>query len=237
MVNKLNTSDSVRGLGDHAAAVARSRLGGGVPLRRMTMTLQSWWPSAVLMLCPAMLAAQVTVPPELEHLQTPQLTERPPESMLVVEAGGDPRVVGGTAFGLLFQLYYQMPETVKGPAQPAPRARWPVALAQPRSEWIGHYALPVPETVRALPAHTAPDGVRASLTIWEYGTVVEVLHIGPYEREAPTVQRLRDFVEARGYVLATEHEEEYIQGPTMTGPRDPTQYLTILRYRVTKVLR
>ena len=188
--------------------------------------------SAILILWPAMLAAQgTTVPPEFEHLRTAQLTTRPSEQMLVVEAHGDPRVVGGAAFGLLFQLYYQIPETVKGPQQPAPRARWPVPLARPRSEWVGLYALPVPDTVRSLPAHTVPEGLQVSLTTWEYGTVVEILHIGPYEQEAPKLQLLRDFARAQGYLLATEHEEEYIRGPTMAGPGDPTQYLTILRYR------
>jgi hypothetical protein len=49
------------------------------------------------------------------------------------------------------------------------------------------------------------------------------------------LQRLRDFVQTEGYALVEEHEEEYIRGPTMAGPGDPAQYLTILRYRVTRL--
>ena len=188
----------------------------------------------VMLLSPTLLWAQAGIPPELEHLRTPQLTDRPAQRMLVVEGRGDPRVMGGMAFGLLFQLYYQIPETPKGPSQPAPRARWPVALTRPRSEWIGLYALPVPETVEAVPSGPVPQDLTVSLTTWEYGRVVEVLHVGPYSEEGPTVERLRAFAESRGYVLAAEHEEEYIRGPTMSGPGDPTQYLTILRYRVTR---
>ena len=74
------------------------------------------------------------------------------------------------------------------------------------------------------------------LTTWEYGEVAEVLHIGPYDREEPTLQRLREFVQVEGYALVEEHEEEYIRGPTMAGPGDPEQYLTILRYRVVRLL-
>jgi hypothetical protein len=178
--------------------------------------------------------AQIAIPPELEHLRTPQLSTRPAEKMLVVEASGDPRTVGATAFGLLFQLYYRIPETPKGPLQAAPRARWPVAFDQPRSEWTGLYALPVPESVSVLPEHTAPPGLEAILTTWDYGEVVEALHIGPYDREEPTLQLLRHFAQDKGYVLGEVHEEEYIRGPTMAGPGDPEQYITILRYRVVK---
>jgi hypothetical protein len=176
--------------------------------------------------------AQTDIPAELEQLRTPRISTRAAEKVLVVEAKGDPRTVGGRAFGLLFQLYYQIPETPKGPAQAAPRARWPVDFEQPRSEWIGLYALPVPEQVSSLPEHTAPPGLVVKLTEWEYGEVAEVLHVGPYNREEPTLKRLREFVQAQGFVLTGEHEEEYIRGPTMSGPGDPEQYLTILRYRV-----
>jgi hypothetical protein len=190
--------------------------------------------AGALVVSAARLLGQEPIPPQFAHLTSPQLVTRPAERMLVVEARGDPRLVGGRAFGLLFQLYYQIPETPKGPQPSAPRARWPVAFDQPREQWIGLYALPIPEAVTTLPAHTAPEGLRAVIGTWEYGPTVEVLHVGPYDQEAPTVQRLQEFAEANGYLLSAEHEEEYIRGPTMAGPGDPARYLTILRYRVTK---
>jgi len=179
-------------------------------------------------------SAQTEIPPELEALREGRITERPAENMLVVEATGDPAIMGGQAFGLLFQLYYGIPETPKGQQQVIPRARWPVDLEQPRSEWIGLYALPVPESVTELPAHEAPPGFEAKLTTWDYGDVGEILHVGPYDREQPTVERLRELAEARGFTLVDGHEEEYYRGPTMSGPGDPESYLTVLRYRVKK---
>jgi len=176
--------------------------------------------------------AQIPVPQELEHLRNPRIAERPSEKMLVVEAKGDPQSVGATAFGLLFQLYYRIPETPKGPQQAAPRARWPIDFDEPRTEWVGLYALPVPDAVTAVPEHQAPPGLHAVLSVWEYGEVAEILHIGPYDREAPTIERLTAYVESSGYVLVGEHEEEYIRGPTVTGPGIPDEYITILRYRV-----
>ena len=190
--------------------------------------------SAILLSTSSLLLAQITIPAELEPLREARISTRPAERMLVVEATGDPRTVGAAAFGLLFQLYYQIPETPKGPEQPAPRARWPSGLDLPRSEWKGLYALPVPDSVTALPEHTPPTGLKAKLTQWDYGEVTEVLHIGPYDREEPALRLLEQVAEDSGYRLDEEHEEEYIRGPTMSGPGDPEKYLTILRYRVVK---
>ena len=192
------------------------------------------WCAAGLTMLANPLAAQTEIPPELEVLEEARITERPAESMLVVEAMGDPTVMGGQAFGLLLQLYYRLPETPKGPQQAAPRARWPADLLQPRSQWIGLYALPVPESVSELPEYTAPAGFEARLATWDYGDVAEILHVGPYDREQPSLERLKQLVEAEGFVLVGGHEEEYIRGPTMSGPGDPEHYLTILRYRITK---
>ena len=116
---------------------------------------------------------------------------------------------------------------------PAARARWQDGLDEiPRGDWIGRYALPVPEAVESLPEHEPPGGVTASITTWEYGTIAEILHIGRYDAEKPTVERLKAFVEAEGYETFGGHEEEYVVGPTMAGPGNPDEYRTILRYRV-----
>jgi hypothetical protein len=190
----------------------------------------------VLMLAVALLpfTAQGFRPRQFEELKTPRITTKKNQKMLVVEAKGDPNVIGGKAFGLLFQLYYSIRETTKGPQQAAPCARWP-DLNAPKSEWTGVYGLPVPETVTELPAHQAQEGLKASLTTWEYGEVAEILHVGPYDREEPTMKRLMEFVKEQGYITVDGHEEEYIKGPTMSGRGNPEEYMTIIRYRVRKV--
>ena len=169
---------------------------------------------------------------QFEHLQKPKISTLPDQKMLVVEAKGDPNVVGGKAFGLLFQLYFRMKETPKGPNLPAPRARWPVAWDTAKSEWKGLYGLPVPETITELPVYEEQSGLKASLTTWKYGEVAEILHVGPYDKEEPTLKRLTDFISEQGYTIAGDHEEEYIKGPSMSGPGDPEKYITILRYQV-----
>lgn len=177
-------------------------------------------------------AAQDPALAQVEHLREPRISARPDEWMLVVTARGDPNTVGAAAFGLVFQLYFSIPETPKGAGLEFPRARWPESLDEPKTDWVGRYALPVPRTVTGLPAHQASPDLVASLEEWEYGEVAEILHIGPYTEEAPTLERLREFVRAAGYVTEGGHEEVYVRGPTMTGPGDPQRYLTILRYLV-----
>jgi hypothetical protein len=171
---------------------------------------------------------------QFEHLKQPQISTMPAQKMVVVEAKGDPNVVGQKAFGLLFSIYYKVKDAPKSLTLPAPRARWPVSLETPKSEWLGLYALPVPETTMELPQYEAQPGLTVSLTTWEYGEVAEILHLGPYDQEQPTTQRLMDFINAQGYAIVGPHEEEYIKGPTMFSKGDPANYATIIRYRVRK---
>lgn len=171
---------------------------------------------------------------QFDNLKEPKISTKKSRNMLVVEAKGDPNIIGRKAFGLLFQLYYSMKDTPKGPTQVLPRARWPISLSDPKSTWMGLYALPVPESISELPKYEEQEGLKASLVMWEYGEVAEILHIGPYDKEEPTIMRLKNFIKTKGYVITGDHEEEYIKGPTMYGKGDPEKYKTIIRYRVKK---
>ena len=190
--------------------------------------------AAMILASPGFLLAQDSSPAGFEYLQHPGISNLPNQKMLVVEIKGDPNVVGSKAFGLLFQVYYSMKETPQGRVPAIPRARWPASLDTAKAEWTGRYALPVPENVTNLPPYQADKDLKVSLTQWEYGEVAELLHVGPYSKEAPTLRRLNDFIKQQGYVTIGGHEEEYIKGPGMNGGGDPEKYLTILRYRVKK---
>jgi hypothetical protein len=104
------------------------------------------------------------------------------------------------------------------------RARWPKPLDTPRAEWVGIWALPVPDDTLAV-SQTTPD-VDVTIEDWDYGTVAQVLHTGPYTAESVTVDRLRAFVSAQGYEIAGPHEEEYLTRPTAKVPR------VIIRYQI-----
>jgi hypothetical protein len=174
-------------------------------------------------------------PAQFEYLKEPQVRVAADQKVLQVEAKGEPGTVGGEAFGLLFKTYFKLKGVPKGPQQPAPRARWPLALNTPKEQWIGRYAMPLPESVDALPAQaTAASGLRVEITTWPYGEVAEILHVGSYDTEEPTIRTLMQFIKDHGYEIVGEHEEEYIKGPGMFSKGDPQKYLTIIRYRVKK---
>lgn len=163
------------------------------------------------------------------HLKQPQISEMKSQRMIEVRLKGDPSAVSGKGIGQLYGVFYQLKDNrIK---QAAPRARWPVSLETDKSDWVGVFGLPVSETVTEVPAQKS--GPKVSLTTWEYGTVAEILHIGPYSSELPTIGKLKQYIKENGYEIIGDHEEEYLKGPGFL-PVNPKDYLTIIRYRVKK---
>jgi hypothetical protein len=160
-----------------------------------------------------------------EKLKDPQIRKMPDKvKMLVVEKKGDPNVVAGMAFSTLFSTFFEQPGVKMAP----PRARWLNQPSDPRNEWVGLYALPLPESVETLRSQV--EGVK--IDYWEYGEVAEILHAGAYSEETPTIEKLFAFIAEQGYEIAGPHEEEYLKGPE-SGP-DASKYMTIIRYQVRK---
>jgi len=86
--------------------------------------------------------------------------------------------------------------------------------------------LPIPEDTTSLP-QKLPD-IEVKIETWDYGTVAQILHIGSYAEEGPTVARLHKFIEESGYQIAGDHEEEYLTTPDAKVPK------TLIRYAVKK---
>jgi hypothetical protein len=173
-------------------------------------------------------------PKQYEYLANPAISEKPDQNMLVVEVKGDPNVVGAKAIQLLYKAFYSLKGVPKSFKMVAPRARWPIGLDTPKDQWVGVFGLPIPDSITTVPDEKNPDSLKIYITKWQYGTVAEILHTGPYSQEQPTEQRLNDYISQQGYKAIGEHEEEYIKGPGMFGPGNPDRYLTIIRYRVDK---
>ncbi len=171
---------------------------------------------------------------QFESLKKPRIVSMADQKMLVVEATGDPNIEGRKAFGLLLRTYFRIKQAPKGSRAPAPRARWPKLIMTPKSEWLGYYGMPLPESVNELPSVKTEPGLKIELTTWRYGDVAEILYVGPYDKEAPTVDTLKQFIENRGYRIAGPHEEEYLKGPGIFSKGNPERYYTIIRYQVEK---
>ena len=162
---------------------------------------------------------------QYEKLKDPQIRKMPDKvKMLVVEKKGDPNVVAGMAFSTLFSTFFEQPSVKMAP----PRARWLNQPSDPRHEWVGLYALPLPESVTTLRSQV--EGIK--IDYWEYGEVAEILHVGVYSKETPTIEKLFAFIAEQGYEIAGPHEEEYLRGPE--SGTDTSKFMTIIRYQVRK---
>jgi hypothetical protein len=158
----------------------------------------------------------------------PRLVTLPATTMAVVTTRGDPNVVGGEAMKALYGAVYRLKFVLKkrgAEFKVSPlRARWPDAHLGPKEEWTGIWGLPLPDGTDAV--EPKEPGIAVNVEVWEYGDVAEILHVGPFSEETPTIERLHRFIEEQGYAIAGLHEEEYLT--RLDAPRQRT----IIRYPV-----
>ncbi len=164
----------------------------------------------------------------------PRLIKKPKQKMAVVVSHGDPNVVGSKVFPALYGAVFTHKFALKKAGKETftvepPRARWPDLPGTPKDQWTGIWGIPIPANTRKLPQKD-PE-VEVKIETWQYGTVAEIMHIGPYSEEGPTVARLHEFIAANGYAIAGSHEEEYLTRPTAKVMK------TVIRYPVKKKTR
>ena len=63
-----------------------------------------------------------------------------------------------------------------------------------------------------------PGLVRLRLERYHEGLSVQIMHIGPYAEEAPTIEKLHAFAREEGYRLRGKHHEIYLSDPRRTAP-------------------
>lgn len=61
------------------------------------------------------------------------------------------------------------------------------------------------------------------------GLSAQVMHLGPYSEEGPTIQKLHDFIKEKGYELRGKHHEIYLSDPRRSAPE---KLKTIIRQPV-----
>lgn len=159
----------------------------------------------------------------------PRIVDMPDQRMAVVRTTGDPNTVASQAVGALFGAVYTLKFDLKKKQGVdfkvgALRARWPNAGQAPKEEWLALWGLPIPADTESLPQKV--PGVEVKAETWGYGTVAQILHVGPYSEEMPTIQRLHEFIRASGYEVSGPHEEEYLTRP------EAKLQKTIIRYTV-----
>lgn len=106
--------------------------------------------------------------------------------------------------------------------------KWTAMIMQP--EWVTKdlYAEAV-EHVRK--KKDPPVASKLRFEPFAEGKAAQIMHIGPFSGEGPTIERLHGFIEAAGYKLAGKHHEIYMSDIRRTAPE---KWKTIIRQPMTR---
>jgi hypothetical protein len=181
----------------------------------------------------------------------------PPLDFLVVDGRGDPE--GGVFQEALQALYgaaYTLKFSVKGRD---PSLDWKVmplealwwvqgvehlglqAVYESRKEdweWRAMIAQPDYVTGAMLDAareelvrkkRDVPRSADVHLERIDEGRCAQVMHVGPYAAERPTIEALHAFIAAQGMCISGRHHEIYLGDPRRTAPE---KLRTVIRYAV-----
>lgn len=173
--------------------------------------------------------------------RTPTLIEVPELAFLMVDGRGDPGTAPEfrAAIEALYAIAYTIKFTLKRdpdgidyrvmpleglfwvqggsefpPADPSDW-RWTTMIMQPGPVTAALFDAAVRQAAekRSLPALEL-----ARFERFHEGPAAQILHVGPYATEQPTIARLRRFIAERGYAPHGAHHEIYLSDPNRTAP-------------------
>lgn len=173
--------------------------------------------------------------------KAPALVTVPPLHVLCVEGSGDPNTSPGfsQAVEALYSTSYTLKFMLKKRAQTPDYTVMPLeglwwaddmgsfALGN-RNEWLWRALIVQPDFVTAADVEEAKTQAAAKKSlpaldslrfeVFDEGLAAQIMHIGPYAAEAPTIQRLHDFIAEQGLVRSGRHHEIYMSDPGRTAP-------------------
>lgn len=193
---------------------------------------------------------------ELGHLykapRKPEMVEVPPLKYIMVDGTGDPtdNEWFGEATGALYAVSYTLKFKLKKgtPAMdyvvmPLQGLWWAedmeVFVMDARKDWKWTLMILQPEEVTqgmfedACREVLKKKGLEAvdqlRLETYREGSAAQVMHIGPYAEEAPTIATLHQFIQDEGRLPEGRHHEIYLGDPRRTAPE---RLKTIIRQPV-----
>lgn len=111
---------------------------------------------------------------------------------------------------------------------------WTMMIAQPEEVTPALFERAREQVQREKPA-LSPALVKVRLEAFQEGLAAQILHLGPYAAEGPTIAGLHAFIRARGYTFdgaQQKHHEIYLSDPRRTAPE---KLKTVLRQPMTRV--
>ena len=191
---------------------------------------------------------------DLKHLyktsaKKAKIIDVPPMNFLMVDGEGNPntseRFQQGveTLFGLSYTLKFMIK---KGDLQidygvlPLEGLWWTDDMAEfsveKKGDWKWTAMIMQPELVSDNLVNEAREQVRVKkktdfvdeirFESYEEGRAAQILHIGPFEEEGPTIEKLHRFIQESGYSLSGKHHEIYLSDIRRAAPE---KWRTIIR--------
>jgi hypothetical protein len=171
----------------------------------------------------------------------PAFVDVPELPYLMIDGHGDPNTAPeyAAAVQALYSIAYTIrfglkrrPEPVDAPVMPLEGLWWTPDMAtfstDDKSAWDWTLLIAVPGLVtadvvddaRAAASRKHPAAPLAAVRLEPFaeGQCAQVLHLGPYRDEGPTVAALHAFVAEHGYALAGKHHEIYLGDPRRSAP-------------------
>lgn len=95
------------------------------------------------------------------------------------------------------------------------RWRWTAMIMQP-----DEVTVELIEKVRADAMRKKPNPTLAKVALKTFreGLCAQIMHVGPYTAEKPTIEKLHAFIAAEGYTLSGKHHEIYLGDPRRAAP-------------------
>jgi hypothetical protein len=172
----------------------------------------------------------------------------------MIDGRGDPNTAPAYADAVqaLYSVAYTIrfalkrrPDAVDAPVMPLEGLWWMPDMAtfstEDKSQWNWTMMIVVPEQVTAQVVEGARSAAATKKPLASLGRVrreryaegrcAQVLHVGPYSAEGPTVAALHGFIAEHGYVLAGKHHEIYLGDPRRSAPE---KLRTIVRQPVAR---
>lgn len=175
----------------------------------------------------------------------PVLVHIKPAQYLAIGGQGAP---GGDRFTACLGALYAMAFTIKMTRKFAGKQDYAVCklegqwffdrdpAAIPRDEWKWKLLLRTPDFIPSSDLDRAattllrkgkePEVKQVELETIKEGQCVQMLHVGPYDRESETIERMRAFAAEKGLSFSGPHHEIYLSDPRRVPPE---RLKTILR--------
>jgi hypothetical protein len=177
-----------------------------------------------------------------------QIIDVPVMNFLMIDGQGDPNTspLYQQALEVLYNLAYTLKFNLKKAGiadyrvMPLEGLWWAsdmnVFSVEDKSAWQWTMMIAQPEVVTPDHVAAAFDAARQKKSLalldqvrfeaYKEGLCAQVLHLGPYSAEGPTVARLHAFIAENSYQLCGKHHEIYIGDPRRSAPE---KLRTILR--------